>query len=91
MASRLAGWSSASASTPEDSDWIVANHIKAAHVRTDADGTAIVPWAPREKLQYVDVDLLGSDWKVDETDLKRIKTGIDHGSRPTRAGPCKAG
>ena len=61
---------------PEDSDWIVAKHIDAAHVRTDADGTAIVPWAPREKLQYVEVDILGSDWKIDETDLKRIRAGI---------------
>ncbi len=69
----------------EDSDWIVAKHFKRAHVRTDADGTAIVPWAPREKLQYVDVDILGSDWKLDETDLKQID-GRDHdGSRPTRA------
>ena len=45
-------------------------------MRTDADGTAIVPWAPREKLQYVEVDILGSDWKVDETDLKQIAAGI---------------
>ena len=60
----------------EDSDWIVAAYIEASHVRTDADGTAIVPWAPREKLQYVDVDLLSPDWKIDETDLKQIKSGI---------------
>ena len=60
----------------EDSDWIVAKHIAAAHVRTDADGTAIVPWAPREKLQYVQVDILNSDWKVDETDRKQIAAGI---------------
>jgi hypothetical protein len=61
---------------PEDSDWIVAKHIEAAHVRTDADGTAIVPWAPRDKLQYVDVDPLSSDWKFDDTDLKQTSTGI---------------
>ena len=60
----------------EDSDWIVAKHIEAAHVRTDALGTAIVPWAPRDKLQYVDVDPLGSDWKVDEIDRKGISAGI---------------
>ena len=60
----------------EDSDWIVAKHIEASHVRTDADGTAIVPWAPRENLQYVEVDILGSDWKLDETDLKQIKAGM---------------
>ena len=41
----------------EDSDWIVTSVIASVHVRTDAEGTAIVPWAPREKLQYVDVDL----------------------------------
>ena len=44
--------------------------------RTNDNGTAIVPWAPRGKLQYVDVDLPGSDWKVDETDLKQIKNGL---------------
>ncbi|MFI5457513.1 MAG: sigma-70 family RNA polymerase sigma factor [Isosphaerales bacterium] len=61
---------------PEDCDWIVAKHFKEAHVRTDADGTAIVPWAPRAKLQFVEVDILGSDWKVDETDRKQIAPGI---------------
>jgi RNA polymerase sigma factor (sigma-70 family) len=61
---------------PEDSDWIAASHFNGAHVRTDADGTAIVPWAPREKLQYVGVDFLGADWKLDETDLKRTNAGI---------------
>ena len=30
---------------PEDADWVVANYFKEAHVRTDADGIAIVPWA----------------------------------------------
>ncbi|MDR3623167.1 MAG: sigma-70 family RNA polymerase sigma factor [Paludisphaera borealis] len=56
---------------PEDSDWIIARSIEASHVRTNADGTAIVPWAPDAKLQYVEVDFPGSDWKVDETDLKQ--------------------
>ena len=61
---------------PEDCDWIVAKYFKDAHVRTDASGTAIVPWAPREKLQYVEVDILGSDWKVDETDRKQVAAGV---------------
>ncbi len=75
---------------PEDCDWIVAKHFNEAHVRTDADGTAIVPWAPREKLQYVEVDILGADWKVDETDRKQIAAGITtvHARRETdRARP----
>jgi RNA polymerase sigma factor (sigma-70 family) len=59
---------------PENSDWISASYIKASHVRTDDSGTATVPWAPRENLQYVDVDLLGPDWKLDEIDLTLIKT-----------------
>src|SRR5262249_29756203 len=50
--------------------------IPASHVRTDADGAAIVPWTPREKLEYVDVDLLDSDWNIDEIDLKRIKARL---------------
>ena len=61
---------------PEGTDWIVPKHFKEAHVRTAADGTAIVPWAPREKLQFVEVDILGSDWKVDETERKQLAAGI---------------
>ena len=61
---------------PQDLDWIVAKHFKEAHVRTDADGTAIVPWAPRAKLQFVEVDILGSDWKVDETIRRQLAAGI---------------
>ena len=65
-------------SATEDSDWIIAKHIDAAHVRTDATGTAIVSWVPREKLHYVDVDIvpLDSDWKIDETDQKQNSAGV---------------
>ena len=56
-----------------DSDWAVAENIEAAHVRTDADGTAVVPWAPREALKYVEARPIGSDWKFDSTDLDRIR------------------
>lgn len=61
---------------PEGSDWIVTKEVKAAHVRTNAAGTAIVPWAPRGKLQYVEVEVVGSPWKVDEADLKQLAAGI---------------
>ena len=60
---------------PEAGDWIVAKHFKEAHVRTAVDGTAIVPWAPAGKLRYVEVDILGSDWKVDETDRDQLAAG----------------
>jgi len=60
----------------EDSDWIVVQEIEAAHVRTDAQGTAIVPWFPREKLKFVEVELISSDWKIDETDRHQITAGI---------------
>ncbi len=56
----------------KDSDWAVAARIEAAHVRTDADGTAVVPWAPREKLMYVEARPIASDWKFDSTDVDRI-------------------
>jgi hypothetical protein len=59
----------------EDSDWIVSGRIAAAHVRTDAEGMALVPWTPREKLQYVDVDLVAPEWKCDDTDLSRLQAG----------------
>jgi hypothetical protein len=57
---------------PDDSPWVIAKEIAAAHVRTEADGTANVLWAPRAKLKYVDVDPVGADWKFDETDVEHI-------------------
>jgi hypothetical protein len=56
----------------KDSDWAVAAQIEAAHVRTDADGTAVVLWAPREDLKYVEATPSGSEWKFDSTDVDRI-------------------
>ena len=56
----------------EDSDWIVSGQIDRTHLRTDAEGVATIRWAPREKLRYADVVLVGSDWKIDETDVGRI-------------------
>src|SRR5262249_40132576 len=56
-----------------DADWAVAENIEAAHVGTDAGGTAGVPWAPREALKYVEARPIGSDWKFDSTDLDRIR------------------
>jgi len=61
---------------PEECDWIVAKYFQEAHVRTDAKGNAIVPWAPRAKLQYVEIDILGPGWKVDETLREQIAAGI---------------
>lgn len=60
----------------EDSDWIVTQYLDASYVRTDADGRAVVPWAPREKLQYIEVDFTSPDWKVDKTDRDRMKDGL---------------
>ena len=54
-----------------DRAWAVVDKIEAARVRTGADGTAIVPWAPREKLGAVDPSIISPDWKVDGTDLER--------------------
>jgi RNA polymerase sigma factor (sigma-70 family) len=67
----------------EGSDWIELRGVAEARVRTDAEGTAAVPWAPREKLKIVNVRIIGSDWKKDETDLERIGEGITtvHASR----------
>jgi hypothetical protein len=50
-------------------DWAVVDKLEAARVRTGADGTAIVTWAPREKLGAVDPSIISPDWKVDGTDL----------------------
>jgi hypothetical protein len=61
---------------PEDSQWVIARDIAAAHVRTEADGTANVLWAPRAKLKYVDVEPVGPDWKFDETDIGHISDRV---------------
>ena len=60
----------------DDSDWIDPSAVAEAHVRTDAAGIATVPWAPREKLKYVDVEIIGTDWKIENKDLARISEGI---------------
>lgn len=49
-------------------DWVLSSEFPAAHLRTDERGEARIAWAPSENLKYVDVDLLGSSWKIDETD-----------------------
>jgi hypothetical protein len=56
----------------DDSDWAVARSIEAAEVRTNDKGEAVVPWAPREKLKFVDPDPLDSGWKFDKVDLERL-------------------
>ena len=60
----------------EDSDWIGTGEIPEASVRTDAMGMAILPWPPREKLQYVDVGISSPDWKVEKKDLTRLDAGL---------------
>jgi hypothetical protein len=60
----------------DDSHWVVAKEIATARVRTELDGTANVPWAPRVKLKYVEVNPVGADWKIDETDFQQIADRI---------------
>jgi hypothetical protein len=55
----------------ENRDWAVVHPIEAARVRTGDDGTAIAPWAPREKLLAVDPREFSTDWKIDGTDLEQ--------------------
>ena len=50
--------------------------VAEAHVRTNAAGTATVPWAPRDALKYVDVEIVGSGWNIDQTDLQRVGEGM---------------
>jgi hypothetical protein len=59
----------------KDSDWIVSRSIDAARIQTGADGTATATWVPQNGLKYIDVDILDSDWKIDEIDRDRIAEG----------------
>jgi hypothetical protein len=60
----------------EVSDWIDTDTVEEAHVRTDAEGTATVPWAPREKLKYVAVHIISPDWKIEKKDNGQTGEGI---------------
>jgi beta-lactamase regulating signal transducer with metallopeptidase domain len=59
-----------------DGDWILASHFPAALVRTNEQGETRIAWAPAENLKYVDVEILGSSWKIDERDLKRLSQRV---------------
>ncbi len=52
--------------------WAQASKIDGSWLRTDADGSITLPWAPREGLRSVDVDVRGLDWKIDKIDLERL-------------------
>jgi hypothetical protein len=56
----------------EGSDWASASLVEPARIRTGQDGAATIPWAPRDALKYVDVRIIDSDWKLDETDIESI-------------------
>ena len=59
-----------------DRTWISTREIPAAQTRTDATGTAVIPWAPRLPLQAIEVVPASSGWKLDETDQSRLAEGI---------------
>jgi len=54
-----------------DEGWSGTSNIYAAFVRTDADGTAPLPWAPLENFAGMEVELFDSDWKVNSIDQGR--------------------
>ena len=60
----------------DDDHWIMTDDLPAAHLRTDATGTAIVPWAPRPPLRSIEVNLASAGWKIDQTDRDRLTEGI---------------
>lgn len=60
----------------KEGSWILSSYLPAARARTDEKGEAQIAWAPSEKLQNVDVDVLGSAWKIDETDIKQLSRRI---------------
>ncbi len=62
--------------TTEDSDWIISRDIEAAHVRTNAEGTATVAWVPRDGLKRLGIHIIGSGWKIDDIDRDRMHEGL---------------
>jgi beta-lactamase regulating signal transducer with metallopeptidase domain len=48
--------------------FVLTEEFAAARVRTNAQGEASILWPPRDELAHINVDLLGDNWKIDETD-----------------------
>jgi hypothetical protein len=67
----------------EGGNWIISADVEASHVRTNANGEATLPWAPAEKLSYVEVNLLASNWKLDEVsrDQLALRLAVVHARR----------
>lgn len=66
----------ASFRTEDSKDWIIASDVADTQVRTNDEGKAVVGWAPRDKLKYVDVKVIGSAWKEDETGREQLSQRI---------------
>ena len=58
---------------PEKAKWIVVRDIVDSQVTTDANGEAVVNWAPTE-IGYVEPNLLTKGWKRDSTDVDRVNS-----------------
>src|SRR5262249_49336324 len=47
----------------EEYEVILTHEFAASRVRTNERGEASVPWAPRDKLSYINIDFLDGEWK----------------------------
>lgn len=60
----------------DDTNWIVARELQAVRSKTDEQGEANLSWLPREQLKRVDVQIAGSNWKIDSTDLEQLSRRV---------------
>ncbi len=62
--------------TEESKDWIITGDVNAAQMKTNQEGETVALWAPRDGLEYVDAQIIGTNWKEDETDRKQLADRI---------------
>lgn len=55
-----------------ESRWIVARNETASAMQSDRNGEYVIAWMPREDVQYVEMNVVESDWKVDEIENDRL-------------------
>ncbi|WP_010587352.1 M56 family metallopeptidase [Schlesneria paludicola] len=60
----------------DDANWILARDLQMVRSKTNQQGEADLSWLPRDQLKRVEVQIVGSNWKVDSTDLDQLSQRV---------------
>lgn len=72
----VAGRTIAASIHPAGGDWIAAKDTEATRATTGEDGEVRYDWFPAKGIQYVDVDVLDREWKIDEVNHDKTPEGL---------------